>query len=517
MAVRFGTTLAANVVRSAFSLASGIIVARVLGVTNYGQVSFLLGSFTAIGALLEMGTSSAFYTFVSERKRGPAFFLLYFGWIAFQFIFTCFVVGLLLPDWAVDYIWVASKRSIILEAFAASFASLQLWTTVVQLGESSRETLTVQTVAAFQSFLHLLLVAAAAYLGRLSAITLFALIIAEYAILSAFIGPRLFRTRYSHQLHEPEEYGLVFKQFSRYCLPLLVYSWMGFLYAFADRWLIQHFGGAEQQGYLAVAQQFANVSLLAASSLSRVFWKEVAEAQERGDEQRVRRLYQSISRMVYVAGAWVSCLIIPYSRQVLIWTVGREYSSAALPLSLMLFYPIHQSFSQIQGAFLYAIRKTDIYTQIGLMNMVLSIPVTYLLLASPSAWFPGLGLGAVGVALKMVLLQVIAVTVQSYLIAKRNRWNHEFAYQGTILVALLATAWSAKFVSEKLLFLIGQSFNLPIVTVALGALLYTVSTIVFVWRFPSVLGIDRSVFDKAIDQVRSFLPGYFRRPLTNHP
>lgn len=61
-------------------------------------MNFLLGSFAAASSLLEMDTSSAFYTFISARARGPRLFVLYGGWLGLQFIVVLVVVGLLTPE-----------------------------------------------------------------------------------------------------------------------------------------------------------------------------------------------------------------------------------------------------------------------------------------------------------------------------------------------------------------------------------------------------------------------------------
>src|SRR5881628_994812 len=79
--VRVGVTFVANLVRAGLSFVSGILIARGLGASGYGDLNFLLGSFAAISQLLEMGTSSAFYTFISQRRRSRAIVTLYLCWV----------------------------------------------------------------------------------------------------------------------------------------------------------------------------------------------------------------------------------------------------------------------------------------------------------------------------------------------------------------------------------------------------------------------------------------------------
>ncbi len=65
---RFAASLIGNITRLGLSFLSGLIVARGLGPEDFGNFSFLLTSFIAIKQLLNMGTSQAFYTFISKKN-----------------------------------------------------------------------------------------------------------------------------------------------------------------------------------------------------------------------------------------------------------------------------------------------------------------------------------------------------------------------------------------------------------------------------------------------------------------
>src|SRR5437870_6827911 len=285
--VRVGVTFVANLLRGGLSFLSGILIARGLGASGYGDLNFLLGSFTAISLLVEMGTSSAFYTFISQRRRSREFFVLYVGWTAFQFVASGVVLGLLLPGSMIERIWVGHEREAVLLAFGASFLMNQIWGMVSQLGEAARKTVIVQVATVVQALAHLALVAAAVYWNWLTVQLVMWLLVGEYILLIAFFGPRLLQDNLTGQSDLSDCYIALLKEFTAYCKPLVLYGWMGFLYLFADRWLLQEFGGAEQQGFFAIGQQFANISLIATSSILKVFWKEVAEALDRKDHRQV--------------------------------------------------------------------------------------------------------------------------------------------------------------------------------------------------------------------------------------
>jgi O-antigen/teichoic acid export membrane protein len=444
--VRFGATLVANLVRGGLSFISGILIARGLGASGYGDLNFLLGSFAAISQLLEMGTSSAFYTFISQKRRSRFFMLLYLSWVAVQFVATVLVVGLLLPQIVIERIWVGHEREIVLLAFGASFLMTQAWGMVSQLGEAMRKTVLVQTVSVLQAVAHLALVGGAVYWNWLTVRTVMWLLVAEYTLLAVIFSPKLIRANLSDKREGGGDVETVVSEFATYCKPLVIYAWVGFLYAFADRWLLQQFGGAEQQGFFAVGQQFANIVLVGTVSILKVFWKEIAEAREREDKERIRRLYVQVTRGSYFCAAFVSCFMIPYSKEIVELFLGRFYLGAWPCLAVMLLYPVQQAIGQTQGIFFYASRATGTITKIGISMMLLNIPITYLVLAPPTTSLPGLNLGAVGLAAQMVVMAIVGINLQGYMISRTDGWTFEYAYQALILAPLLALSFSLKWV-----------------------------------------------------------------------
>ena len=65
---RTNFTFVMTALRSLMLVAAGIYLARAMGPNTFGELSFLLASFIGLKALLDLGTSSAFYTFVSGKN-----------------------------------------------------------------------------------------------------------------------------------------------------------------------------------------------------------------------------------------------------------------------------------------------------------------------------------------------------------------------------------------------------------------------------------------------------------------
>lgn len=488
MSVRFGASLLSNVARLGLGVCSGLLIARGLGASGYGDYQFLLASTASLAQFIDLGTSQAFYTFMSRQQRQRRFLLIYGGWLALQFVLIVGVVGLLLPARTVNALWVNHDRGVILLAMVATFLMNELWEAVGQLGEARRRTVVVQGAVMLQAALHLAVVAAAAYTRRLTVPLVLVLIAVEYGTLIAILGPRFVRENLSAADDGEGSFGGIVREFYHYCRPLFVYAVCSFALVFADRWLLQRFGGSRQQGYFAVGQQFSTISLLATNAVLQVFWKEIAAATAAGDHARAAALYRSTSRALYVAAAWMTCLVIPYGREILALTVGPDFGAAAVPFAIMLLYPLHQSMGRIGGSFLHATGATALYSRVGVGAMALSLPIAYLLLAPRHALVPGLALGAIGLALKMVLTNIISVNLQARAIARRFGVVYDWPHQIAVLVFLIALAYGCRFVVRALWFG-GLGGGHDVMAALAGGAGYALVSGTVLLRYPDVVGL----------------------------
>ena len=159
ISVRAIASLGGNVLRNVLSMFAGLLIARGLGPSDYGNLTFLLGSFLAIRQLLDLGSSSAFYTLLSQQPRGRQFYLSYFGWMAAQFLVTVLVVAVLLPRPILDRLGRGHARGLVVLACVASFLQQHVWQTVGQIGEAARQTVRVQALNLAVGVLHVALLA----------------------------------------------------------------------------------------------------------------------------------------------------------------------------------------------------------------------------------------------------------------------------------------------------------------------------------------------------------------------
>jgi O-antigen/teichoic acid export membrane protein len=461
-------------------------VAKSLGPGEYGNLTFLLGSFAAFATLTDMGSSFAFFTFISRNRRGRRFLVYYGGWVLIQLGLLVLMV-LFLPASLKGKIWLGHSMELILLALFASFTTNQLWQYLAQIGESIRDTVGVQIRNFLLVVSYFFCIILLAKFNLINIKVIFIVNIILSIIFTAFYGRQLSKKAVFFD-ETPETISNMLKEFKSYCLPLIVYNWVGFFYTFADYWLLQKFGGSVQQGYYAIGARFAALSLIATTSVLQVMWKEISEANALGNVERVRLLYDKITRSLFFLGALMSCLFIPFSREILAWLLGPAFQDAWVPLVIMFFYPIYQSLGQISGMMLYALGQTRAKTLIGIGFMAFSIPATFLFLASPSSIIPGLHLGAKGLALKMVICQLIEVNVMAFIVGRYIQHKFNYGHQFAVIFTLLPIAFFSKYFTQGFFSLLSLNDS-SLLIMSISGVIYLSLIIPLIWYIPSLAGI----------------------------
>lgn len=482
---RFSFSLFANLSKAVVTFGTGMLVARGLGPEQYGTMMFLLGTFAAARQLLDMGSSTAFFTLLSQRQRSRHFVGWYLAWLGVQFLLPLLFVGLLFPmDW-VELIWKGEQRSLVVLAFLAAYLQSVLWGAVLHMGESQRLTRSVQGVALAIALVHFGLMAMAWGAGWLDIRWILAVMSIEWSIAAAVIVKQL---RFPAGTDEPDTLKSVASEFWRYCRPLILYAWLGFAYEFADRWLLQNYAGSVQQAYYAVAFQFGAIAAIATSSILNIFWKEIAEAHHRQDNERVALLYRRILRGLFFVAAAGAGFLAPWAEDILRITLGTVYIGGAATLMIMFYYPLHQSMGQIGGTMAYATGRVSVYVKLGMMFMAASIVVTYFVLASPEAIFPGLGLGSLGLAGKMVVMQLLSVNALAYYLSRSLNIKFDWLFQPASVVACSIAGYLAYVIPNSLTELASHLW----LAMLLGGILYAVMLLGIVGAVPGLAGLTRS-------------------------
>lgn len=461
----------------------------------------MLGSFVAIRALLDMGSSSAFYTFISRHSRSRLFYLFYFAWLGLQFVFTLVLVVLLIPSELFEKIWLEELRETVALAFVAVFLQQQVWQMVGQIGESARKTIKVQSLNIAVAMTYLLVIYLLFRMGDMSVQGVLWTMITLYGT-AAILSYRILRER-GVGAAESETFGQMLGEYWAYCKPMIWLAVAGFLYAFADKWMLQKFGGATQQGYFQIASQFAQISLLATVSILNIFWKEIAEARARGDHGRVAVLYRKINRGLVMLSTVIAGLVLPWAKQIVAILLGTTYMEAWPVLAIMFLYPIHQSMGQIGGTMFMAGGDTRKYVVLSISLMLFTLPVSYFALAPSSGMLiPGLGLGAIGMAGYMVFTSVVTVNIQAWVIARHNGWKFDWHYQAVGIPLMIGLGYLIKLFVGMVWELSGVSWFELLIPFSIVCVVYVIAVIITICTLPWLIGMNKEEFNRMILQLR---------------
>ena len=483
---RFSISLAANIARAGISFLTGLIVARALGPSGFGNLAFLLGSFTAIRAFLDLGSSSAFFTLFSQRPRGQKFAYSYLLWQVIQLLLMILLIDLILPARIFDLVWLGQERGVVVLALLASFFQHQIWQTFSQIGDAVRQSHVVQIIGVLVVLTHFFIVLVLWEMHILGLPSLLGIIGVEYFIASFVVWRKLFFLIDKNILMP--KISLLIKEYWTYCAPLIAASFFGFIYTFFDNWLLHQFGGARQQGFYAVASQFSAIGMLLTVAITQIAWKEIAEAHAHGDFNKVRKLYKKVSRMLFGVSTIVAGALIPWAKEIIMMTLGLDYLESSSIFMLMLFYPIYQTAGQILTTMLSATANTRIQMMIGIISSLISLPLSYFILAPKDAMVPGFELGAFGAAIKLIIFTIVTVNFTEWWFCKKNKWVYDWINQIKVIMYItLASSLSYGITWVSMSFFKIELF----LQVILFLVTYLIIIFGVIGKLPDILGFSR--------------------------
>lgn len=488
IAKRSGVSLIANGARVLLGVLNGILLARWLGPESYGTFAFLTATFMAVRQLTDMGSSSAFFTFLSARKRSLSFVLCYWLWLLGQAVVLTALIVVIIPKDLFETIWSDSERLLVILAFLATFLQGSVWATAAQMGESERMTIAVQSIATFVMAMHFVVIVAFYIFEYLTLSSLFLAISLEWLVGSAFLlyiyfkrSNRMLRTENS------ESFSSILAEYYTYCIPFIPYVLVGFFHDFLDRWMLQTWSGSKEQAYFSLAMQISAVSMLAVASILRIFWKEVSEAKENKDFVKLRLIYEVTTKLMFIIATSVSLFLIPFASDLIVLTVGSSYLSGSNTLLILLIYPSYQALGQICGTMFLATGMTRANTVIGVSFMLIGLMVTYFLLAPSEYYIPGLNLASKGLALKMVVVQFIQVNMMAWYIAHYYKWRFHFYHQ----VGVFIGCFLLSFISEYIVSVLVISEVNVVFELAFSSIIYFGIIFSLIYKFPSLVGLTK--------------------------
>jgi len=424
-------TLIGNLFRSILSFSTSMLIARALEPDDYGRYTFLIATFIALKQFIDFSSSSAFFTFLSKKTRSLKFIKTYWIYIFLQLLIPLFLIAFIFPTTWLNYLWTGESKLLIILALISVFFQSTVWPISIQMAESIRKTFYVQIVNVLLVFSHLCIIVGLWSYGLLAIPYLFSIIAIEWLIASLFLL-NIYKSSYKKEYvnnNQVDTNKSIFIEFWIYCSPFIPYAAFNFIHEFGEKWMLQSWGGSIEQAYFGVAAQISSIILLATTSIIRVFWKEISEANANKYFLKLKNMYRDATKALFFISILISTTLIPWSKEIISILLGDAYLPGYLTLTIMLLYPVYQSIGQINGTIFYATENTKEYVIGNIIFLITSFIFTYYVLAPTDFIIPGLNLGSLGVAIKLVLLQFIQVNIFSWYIYKKYKSNYDFKFQ----------------------------------------------------------------------------------------
>ena len=482
---RLSLSLAGNVVRGLVTVASATYVAKWLGPEEYGRFAFLLVTTLAITRLSDFYISSCFFTLISEKQRSVRYFHVYWGWCLLQIVILTFLIWTVFPDALHSMVWGEEPRFLVLLALLASFMQHTAWLSASQIAEAQRKTWLAQLVSVALVVLHFVLIIILSETDVSPILGLYFLMLMVYGAGSIVLALSYEK---EPETNQRESYAAIIRELVTLALPMLPMLILGIAHEFLDRWLLQIWGGAVQQGIFSIAFQYSTIVGLVTVSLLRVFWKEIAEAVSLEHFEEAGEFFHQLSKLLLLGSAIVCFFILPWGESVIVLLLGDDYSAFYPTFLVLMLYPVFGGISQLSATFLLAAKHTVQAGLFGAANLLLGILGGFWVLAPPSVFEFGLQSGSFGLGIKLVLVQVCYYYLMTGWILREYKWGYKIFRHQIVVLFVVACASSVAFYISNSVF--SEKLD-DLYLIMVGGLIFLILMICIIFVAPTIAGTDR--------------------------
>lgn len=484
---------------SGMSMMSGLLnymfLSRGLGPVGVGKYNFLVNFFDQTFNLLDSGTLRHVYNRISqgrETKEWMGFYLLYLAGMA---LLVFVAVGIAIFSGFSQWIWPGQEHVYII---AAMLISLILWTMQVMAQFADAGGLTVKTerIRILQSVSGSFLLGLFFLAGYLTLSSYFLLNYFIYGTLILvwirILGKSGFRIFEKIRLHRERIVKFVPETW-RFIRPLVLYSVVGIMVGIFEKWLLQVFGGAIEQGYFWFGLRVQQFCIMFTMAFMPLIVREYAIAHDQGDNERVVGLYKRYIPLFVLFAGYLAFFVAVEAEKLTFIVGGKQFKDSSIVTAILMFQAIYFPIGNFTSSLYLATGRTALYSGIGIVGVLAGLPITFFLVA-PSAYY-GLGLGAVGLAIKMIIAELFITNYYLYYICRiyRMPFRAIMQIQITVPIFLLGIAVFAEKTVDYFIPGLISSFLVE-------GVLYTALTVAGVALFPGIFGVNRADIERNLLQ-----------------
>ncbi len=477
-------------------LVSQTIIPQSLGPHNYGIFTFLHNVFTSSVRVVEMGVGSYFHIKIGKEPYNRHLIGFYSLLVGFVF---CLALAFLFFIWVLGDRWSYFASYPLLVVGCVLFMCAFHWVSENLIKISDARALTVRVEG--YRFLHRLFwLIGIIFIWWMDFFSLISFTFWQMAMGFILVLWLVFSLQEKGQpfLKIDRTENLFFlKDCYKVISPLLIYSLLSVGMVPLESAILVHFTSYSEQGYFGLAAYMSSIAFLFTNSMVPLLMREFSQAVVAKNYDVILRLLHRSLRVFYFISMGTASFLVFHTDHLIDLFGGERFENAIGPLSLLLFYPAHQSYSQITNTLLFSQEKIKLYTTVGYLNLALNGLLTYFFLFPQS--YGGLNLGAFGQSLKYLLIQVVTTNLGLYFCLEGRKKVFLSYIRHQILVPLLLL---------PLGFICRYGWNLgfhPYVNMAISGGFYALVFVLFFLFFPSIAGLDRPMIESMIFKIKGII------------
>lgn len=403
--------LLAQILSSAIGAVTVIFIGRWLGPRNYGIYSYCYGVVGIFSGLGDLGFHQVYLKRIAEHEEEGRYTANFLG--AKLVLVGMVIAGTLLALlWAAQHghmLGVAETQTAVLILLGYVLTNLLILPATVYF-DGRREIAKSSLVNVVQPLVMLVMVLL--LLPRHPGPRMLALLALSQPISAALLirfwlrRPVFIRPRYD---------GDVLRSYLRYVAPVALSSLTCGVYLYIDRLLIKAFLPYADVGYFVISQRFSVLLLLFSSSTMNILLASMSRAHHESRPDEVGRIARRATKylsLITVPAAVFSAL---YARIIISLTVGAAYLPAVLILQVLMIRVVFMTYNRATGCMLNAIEKLKVISALSIGWYALGVGLDFVLIPKVLAGHAMLGLGAVGVAVKDVIVDILALALNNML------------------------------------------------------------------------------------------------------
>ena len=379
---RYSFKLITNIIGLGIGLITQSIVPRALGPASYGNFSFLTSFFWSVAGFLNFNSSTFFYTKLSQKQDDKTLVGFYFYFVLIIGLFLGVILAFPVVLGYNEIIW--PEQKFIFVILGAIWAYMSFYVMIlVDMSDAYGLTVKSEKVNTVLKIVGLTIILIMFWKNWFSLLNYFLYHLLILALSISALIYIIFKNKKSLSPFwrldnaQVKKYA---KDFSKFCAPLIVFTFLGVVAQILERWFLQTFSGSVKQGFFALSSQVASISFLFTSAVMPLVLRDQAISFGNKDLERSQKIFKRSTFTLYLLTTFFCCFIAVEAKTVLLFFGGQAYSEALVPLAIMSLYPIHQTYGQLNGNFFFATERVVAYRNIGLIFIFIGIPITFFLL-----------------------------------------------------------------------------------------------------------------------------------------